>query len=99
MTKRETWSEAKRRRLDDPAGRTGYESARAAYDLGRRVRDLRETQGISQRELADRMGTTQSVIARLEGGGSRPSLSTLERVAEAVGMVVDVQFREPAAAS
>jgi transcriptional regulator with XRE-family HTH domain len=62
--------------------------------LARQVRELRESVGISQRELADRMGTTQSVVARLEAGGSKPSLSTLERVAEAVGKQVEVRFRD-----
>lgn len=36
-------------------------------------------------ELADRMGTTQSAIARMEGGGTRPTLETLEKLATAVG--------------
>ncbi|MCO5304912.1 MAG: helix-turn-helix domain-containing protein [Microthrixaceae bacterium] len=35
--------------------------------------------------MADRMGTTESAIARMEGGGTRPTLETLEKVAAAVG--------------
>lgn len=87
------------KRLREPGARAAYEQARLSYELGRQVRELRESVGISQRELAARMGTTQSVIARLEAGGSKPSLSTLERVAEAVGKTVEVRFRERAAAS
>ncbi len=46
---------------------------------------LRTEAGLTQAELAQRMGTTQSAIARIEGGGSRPTLETLERLAAAVG--------------
>ena len=41
--------------------------------------------GLTQAEMAARMGTTQSAIARMEGGGVRPTLETLERLARAVG--------------
>jgi transcriptional regulator with XRE-family HTH domain len=90
-----SWQDLPHRRLSE-TGSPASAPARFAYDLGRQVRELRESLGISQRELADRMGTTQSVIARLEGGGSRPSLTTLERLAEAVGRQVEVRFRKRA---
>ncbi len=93
MSKRKTWSEVRPRRMEKPAVRASYENARLAYELGRQVRELRESHGLSQRELAERMQTTQSVIARLEAGGSKPSLSTLERVARALGTSVDIRFR------
>ena len=99
MSKRAAWSDVRRRRMHEAGARSGYENARLAYELGRQVRELREAAGFSQRELADRMGTTQSVVARLEAGGSKPSLSTLERVAEAVGKTIEVRFTERAAAS
>lgn len=84
--------------MEKPAARAGYQDARIAYQLGRQVRELREAHGLSQRELAERMHTTQSVIARLEAGGSKPSISTLERVAQALGTSVDIRFRESVAA-
>jgi DNA-binding XRE family transcriptional regulator len=46
---------------------------------------LRTEARMTQAELASRMGTTQSAIARMEGGGSRPTLDTLEKLARAVG--------------
>jgi ribosome-binding protein aMBF1 (putative translation factor) len=94
MSKRKTWSEVRRRRIEKPAIRATYEKARLAYELGRQVRELRQSHGLSQRELAERMHTTQSVIARLEAGGSKPSISTLERVAKALGASIDIRFRE-----
>ncbi len=93
MSKRKTWSEVRRRRIEKPAIRASYEKARLAYELGRQVRELRESNGLSQRQLAERMQTTQSVIARLESGGTKPSLTTLERVAAALGTSVDIRLR------
>lgn len=98
MTNRRGWPEVRRQRMAKPAARKGYEDARLAYELGRRLRELRDARGLSQRQLAERVGTTQSVIARLEAGGTKPSLSTLERVASALGSVIDIRFQEKAAA-
>jgi transcriptional regulator with XRE-family HTH domain len=63
-----------------------------AYEIGRQVRELREAQGLSQTQLASRMGTTQSVIARLEAGGSKPTLRTLERAAAALRVRLNVHL-------
>ncbi len=63
--------------------------------LGQLSYDLRTAAGLSQRELAARMGTTQSVISRLEeGGGARNRIDTLARVATALGRHLVVSFPE-----
>ena len=63
--------------------------------LGQLIYDLRTAAGFSQRELAERMGTTQSVISRLEeGGGARNRIDTLARVAVALGRHFVVSFPE-----
>lgn len=64
-------------------------------DLGQLIYDLRTEAGLSQRELAERMGTTQSVISRLEeGGGARNRIDTLARVATALDRHLIVSFPE-----
>ncbi len=61
--------------------------------LGQLIYDLRIEVGLSQRELAERMGTTQSVISRLEeGGGARNRIDTLARVATALGRHLVLSF-------
>ncbi len=55
---------------------------------------LRTEAELTQAELAERMGTTQSAVARMEGGGTRPKLETLEKLAVAVGQELVVGFGE-----
>jgi transcriptional regulator with XRE-family HTH domain len=52
---------------------------------GALVREARERAGLTQAELAERMGTTQSAVARLEGPGSNPRVENLERALLAAG--------------
>jgi ribosome-binding protein aMBF1 (putative translation factor) len=49
-----------------------YAEARLAAEVGERIREAREAAGLSQRELARRMGTSQAAIGRLEAGGVGP---------------------------
>jgi transcriptional regulator with XRE-family HTH domain len=56
------------------------------------IHRLREKRGLSQRELAERLGTTQSAVARLEAGNVSPSLPTLDEVANALGVELVVRF-------
>jgi transcriptional regulator with XRE-family HTH domain len=53
---------------------------------GERVRLLRRRRGWTQRELAERAGVTHTTIVRLERGGSDPNISTIRKVAEALGV-------------
>jgi ribosome-binding protein aMBF1 (putative translation factor) len=77
----------------DPAdSRAGVEQDLA---LGQLIYDLRTAAGLSQRELAERMATTQSVISRFEeGGGARTRIDTLARVATALDRHLIVSFPE-----
>ena len=87
------WDDVKtKRRVPTTETRAGVEQDLA---LGQLIYDLRTGAGISQRELAERMGTTQSVISRLEeGGGARNRIDTLARVANALGRQFVASFPE-----
>jgi predicted transcriptional regulator len=63
--------------------------------IAEKVADRRAERGLSQRELAELVGTTQSAIARLERGGRPPRIDTLLRIADALDcdLVVDLRPR------
>ena len=69
-----------------------YEATRLALDVGEKVRDAREAAGITQRELAARMGTSQAAVARLEAGGVGATLTTLQKVAAALDLKITVEL-------
>ncbi len=98
MTRSTGWEEAKAGRPESAERQRGYEQAKEAFELGGRVRAERERAGLTQAELAERMGTTQPTVARLEAGGVTPSLDTLRRAAEALGLELVVDFRGRASA-
>jgi transcriptional regulator with XRE-family HTH domain len=62
---------------------------------GTLVREARERAGLTQAQLAERMGTTQSAVARLEGPGSNPRVENLERALLAAGHRLELNA-EPA---
>lgn len=80
----------------DPEFADVLDAAIRARELVRRLADLRIRSGLTQACIAERIGTSQSAIARLEAGDSDPRLSTVERYAEAVGVTLDTRPRQPA---
>src|SRR5207245_4264453 len=95
MSDRPGWSTIKRTRKNTAARRDGYRRAREAFELARRVRRARERLGMTQAELASRVGSTQPAVARLEAGGVTPRLATLRRIAGALGLELVVDLRPP----
>lgn len=69
----------RRMRVSDPT------SSSTATRVGERLRALRLEAGLTQAQLAVRLGTTQSAIARLEGGLRRTSLQSIDKVVAALG--------------
>ena len=77
--------ELKDRFMQDPAFREEYARADEEYALVEALVRARAAANLTQAELARRIGTTQSAIARLEGGKVSPSFATLRRYARATG--------------
>jgi ribosome-binding protein aMBF1 (putative translation factor) len=78
-------SETKADLLKNPGVRAAYEEMTPEFQLAREVIKARTDAGLSQSELAERMGTTQPFVARLESGNTFPSIRTLLKVAKATG--------------
>jgi transcriptional regulator with XRE-family HTH domain len=72
--------------------RRAHEGLAPEFALARAVIQARVMAGLTQEQLAQRMETTQSVIARLESGRTRPSTQTLERLALATGTRLKISF-------
>lgn len=87
-----TLKELKRELLTDPDVRESYEEQAAEFNVAQELIAARARAGLTQRDVAERMGTTQSVIARLEGGMRAPSMRTVQRYAQAVGGRVVVRI-------
>jgi len=69
----------------DPAFRAAYEALEDEFALATQVIEARARAGLTQAQLAERMGTSQSAVARLESGKALPSVATLEKLAAATG--------------
>ena len=81
-TKQRSWESIKRTEAKSDERHRAYREAREGFEIAEQVRAARERLGITQAELATRIGSTQPAIARLEAGGVTPSLDTLRRIAK-----------------
>jgi len=81
----------------DPEYVKAYDALEDEFTLAAAMIEARAHAGLTQEQLAQRMHTTQAVIARLESGRIKPSTRTLERLAAATGMKLRISF-EPAEA-
>jgi predicted transcriptional regulator len=73
----------KKKMIADPKVREAYAALEEEFNLAQELISARVRAGLTQAELAKRMGTTQSAIARLESGARLPSVKTLLRFAKA----------------
>ncbi len=83
--------------LDRPGYKEAYDALEHEFALASVMIEARARAGLTQEQLAERMHTTQTVIARLESGRVKPSTRTLERFAAATGMRLRISF-EPVGA-
>jgi ribosome-binding protein aMBF1 (putative translation factor) len=85
-------SDLHRKWMKEPAYRKEYDALEEEFALAAAVAKARIRAGLSQAELARRMKTTQSTVARLESGRGRPSTRTLDRFAKATGHRLKITF-------
>jgi transcriptional regulator with XRE-family HTH domain len=81
--------------MKDPDYRREYEALEEEFNLARALLEARLRAGLTQEQLAERMHTSQSAIARLESGKTLPSGRTLARLAKATGTSLRITFEQP----
>ncbi len=86
------WKEHKKRLLKDPEFRKEYETLEPEHKLASALIRLRLAKGLTQEQLAKLLNTKQESIARLEGGGSLPSLSTVKKLADALDAELEINL-------
>ena len=89
-----TWTDSKASVPLRGEARLAYDAARREMGVGYLILQARSAAGLTQAELADRIGTSQPTIARWEAGGQLPSVRSLIRVAEATGFELRVGLRD-----
>lgn len=94
-----TLTEVKTRLLKDKATRAAYLALEDEFSVAHELIAARVKAGLTQADVAARMGTTQSVIARIESGRALPSLRTLSRYAQAIGCSASVKLTPMAVAA
>jgi DNA-binding XRE family transcriptional regulator len=88
-----THEEYKRRALENPELRAEYEKLAPQYELISAVIAARIEQGVTQTELARRVGTRQNNISRFESGAHVPTIDFAVKVATALGKELHISFR------
>ncbi len=79
----------------DPSFAEGYESGYQEFLIGVLLKEARQNAGVTQEELATAIHTKKSVISRLENQASDARVSTLRKVAQALGKELVIELREP----
>jgi ribosome-binding protein aMBF1 (putative translation factor) len=78
--------------LKNPEFKREFDKLQPEFDLIRAIIDARAKRGVTQKILAKRMGTKQSVISRLESGNANPSFGFVKRLAKALETDIQITF-------
>lgn len=82
----------KKRMLKDKETKAAYDALQPEFDFITRLIDERLKKGYTQAQLAKKIGTKQSAVARLESGSYNPSLALLRKVAKALDREIVITF-------
>ena len=78
--------------LKDPKIKAEYDKLQPEFAMIQAVIDARVKRGVTQQELAQKIGTKQSVISRLESGRANPSIAFLKKLAQALNSHLEIRF-------
>jgi DNA-binding XRE family transcriptional regulator len=78
--------------LNDPEYKKAYTELEEEFLVAKALIEARKSANLTQRQVAERMGTTQSVVARMESGNPLPSLKSVVRYAAAVNSKIELKL-------
>lgn len=81
--------------LQDESLKKEYDELEPEFAIIKAMIDARKNSGMTQKELSKKTGINQADISKLENGTANPSLRTLRRLAEGMGMVLKLEFVRP----
>lgn len=88
-----TFAEFLDEQLQDPEFKTEYDALEPEFTLMQAMIDARKATGLTQKQLSEKTGIAQSDISKLESGNANPSLKTLQRLANGLGMRIKIEFQ------
>ena len=86
------WEKTKKEWFKDPEFRKALDQIEPEFEIALAIAKLRSEKKLSQKQLAEKLQTQQSVISRLEMGKTSPSLTFLKRLAKALDLSLQVRF-------
>ena len=86
------WGDLEKELLADPKVKKEYDHLAPRYAVISEVIAARLKKGLTQKDVAEKLGTKQSAIARLEGGNINPSLEFLQKIAQAMGYSLNIHL-------
>ncbi len=86
------WKTFEKELLKNPKVRKEYERLQPEYAVISAMIEARIKKGLTQKQLASKIGTKQSVISRLESGNANPSVAFLKKLAEALDSNLQIKF-------
>lgn len=86
------WEDFKKELLRDPEFKKEYDALELEFSIIEQVIRKRLQEGLTQKQLAEKVGTKQSAIARLEGGNANPSVAFLQKVSKALGSKLQISI-------
>lgn len=89
-----TYTQFKKESFRKPGVKKAYNDLEPEFALIRAIIEQRLKGEITQKELARRVGTKQSAIARFEAGGSNPTLDFMQRLSRGLGMTLSVHIKK-----
>lgn len=87
-----TFEEVLAKQMQDPEFRAEWERQEPEFAVIRAILDARIAKNLSQKQLSELTGINQADISRIENGNGNPSLRTLQRLAEGLGMKLKLEF-------